>query len=148
MRKLLKDSARKAMFAKKGQGISSKFLEDEHNKSMKGRMTSFGNPNPPNKFENNWNKHTLHAIEGDGEAVIYTSKNDPTLTVEMHPLDEYDNEDETGTHYNSWYIFPAKNGKGIPNSPDVISGSGGYTKSDANKRLIEILKETDDEISN
>lgn len=143
----MKDKNRKAMWAKKGQGISSKFLEDEHNKAMNGRMTSFGNPNPPNKFENNWTRHTLHSVEGDQEAIIYRNKKDPELTVELHPMDDHldasPEDNDTEHDYNAWYIFPARNGKGIPSSPEVISESGGYTKKDAVESLMKLLKETD-----
>ncbi len=41
-------------------------------------------------------------------------------------------------------IFPAKNGKGIPNSPTVISETGGETRADALKELKKQLIETDE----
>ena len=100
--------------------------------------------------EKNWTKTTLHAVEGDGEgAIVYTSKKHPTLTVEMHPMDdEFEEDKENGyeaRHYNAWYIFPARNGKGIPSSPEILSESGGYTRKDAIEELLKQVKEIDEE---
>ncbi len=81
-----------------------------------------------------------------GEDVIYTKKKDPKLTVEMHTAWD-DSGDEHPDMF--WYIFPARNGKGIPNSPEVLSKrSGGYKKADAIEELKKQLDETDKETIN
>jgi len=95
------------------------------------------------KASRQWTKRELVADEGDRMAVIYTNKKDPKLTVEMHPMDEEmeDIDDLSETQYKAWYIFPARNGKGIPNSPTVISETGGYKRADAIKELKKELIE-------
>ena len=113
-------------------------------KSIKGSGSD-----SPDKFDGseNWIRSELDNQNGDGEgSIIYTNKHDKSLTVEMHPIedDDPDADEDNENYYNAWYIFPAKNGKGIPNSPHVVSETGGYTRKDAEKELLKVLKEEDD----
>jgi len=96
-------------------------------------------------LQGRWSKRELHSPDGDGEAVIYTNKKHPSLTVELHPIDNSDMlENEDDKVFNEWMIFPALNGKGIPNSPEVISETGGHTRADALLALKKELIETDE----
>jgi len=96
------------------------------------------------KLKGRWTKKELHSLDGDHEAIIYTNKKDPSLTVELHPLDNSDSVEEEEDIRNSWMIFPAKNGRGIPNSPTVLDESGGETRADALLELKKELIETDE----
>jgi len=93
------------------------------------------------EIEKRWDVEDLTALEGDHQVIIYTNKSDPSYTFELHPMDDNELEDESGNeledpiYHNSWYFFPAKDGKGIPNSPTVISETGGYTRKDAVKEF-------------
>lgn len=92
-----------------------------------------------------WSKKELHSEDGDHQAVIFTNKKDPSLTVELHPLDNSDSlENDDDKVRNSWMIFPAKNGKGIPNSPTVVEEFAGETRADALLELKKELIETDE----
>jgi len=95
-------------------------------------------------LQGRWNRKTLHSLDGDHEAIIYTNKKDPELTVELHPLDNSDTKEENDPFYNEWMIFPAIKGKGIPSSPEVLSESGGETRADALLALKKELIETDE----
>lgn len=103
--------------------------------------------------EKRWDKKELFADEGDHNVVIYTNKEDPNYTFEMHPMDDNELEDEDGKeledpiYHDSWYFFPAKNGQGIPNSPTVISETGGYTKKDAIREFTKDFILYDQEFS-
>lgn len=98
------------------------------------------------EVETRWNINELSSQDGDHQVIVYTNKSDPSYTFELHPMDDNETEDEDGKeldepiYHDAWYFFPAKNGKGIPNSPTVISETGGYTRKDAirefNKELI------------
>jgi len=98
----------------------------------------------------NWTMTELHSEDGDGKVIIYTNKDDPKLTVEMHPMDDdFDEDIENGyeaRHYDAWYIFPARNGKGIPSSPEILSESGGFTRKDAIDELIKQVQEVNEEL--
>jgi len=93
-----------------------------------------------------WDKKSLHSLEGDHQAVIFTNKKDPSLTVELHPFDNDDSREEDEPFRIGWIVFPAKSGRGIPTSPTVIEESGGETKADALKELKKQLIETDEDI--
>jgi len=95
-------------------------------------------------LQGRWTKKTLHSLEGDHEAIIYTNKKDPELTVELHPLDNSDTKEESEPFYNDWMIFEAIKGKGVPSSPEVLSESGGETRADALLALKKELIETDE----
>jgi len=95
-------------------------------------------------LQGRWKRKTLHSTDGDGEAIIYTNKKDPELTVELHPLDNSDTKEENEPFYNEWMIFEAIKGKGVPSSPEVLSESGGETKADALLALKKELIETDE----
>ena len=98
------------------------------------------------KLQKRWTKNELHSEEGDHKAIIFTNKKEPSLTVELHPLDNADTRDnEDDPVRNSWMIFPARNGKGIPNSPTVIEEFSGETRADALLELKKELIETDEE---
>ena len=87
----------------------------------------------------NWQRKELDSP--NGKSIIYVNKEDPSLTVEMHT--DFDEEDED----RFWYIFSARNGKGIENSPDSYSERGsGYTEKDAEKFLIKKVMMVDDEL--
>ena len=95
----------------------------------------------------NWIETKIDEPDGDHNGVVFTNKKDNALTVEMHTTDNSDNlEDDDDTVYNSWYIYPARNGKGLWNAPNGIDESSGYTRADAIKELEEILVETDEEM--
>jgi hypothetical protein len=51
--------------------------------------------------------------EDFSDHIIWQNKKDKSLTIEAHQFDEEDTI-EIGAE---WYVFPAKNGKGIPSSP-------------------------------
>ena len=90
----------------------------------------------------NWTEKELRSDEGDGKAIIFTNKKHPEYTVEMHPMDEISDDDSDNpdvVYYNAWYMFPAKNGKGIPSSPIVVSETGGYNRDDAVLELKKLL---------
>ena len=97
-----------------------------------------------NDVEKKWDKKEQYSDEGDHNVIIYTNKSEPNYTFELHPLNdniEYDESDEVpeeASMFNAWYWFPAKDRKGIPNSPSTLSETGGYTKKDA---LREFTKE-------
>jgi len=97
------------------------------------------------KLQKRWTKKELHSEDGDHKAIIFTNKKKPSLTVELHPLDNADTrEDESEPIRNSWMIFPARNGKGIPNSPTVLEEFGGENRADALLELKKQLIETDE----
>jgi len=70
--------------------------------------------------------------ESSGNSIVYKSVNNPSITVEAHKFDERETE-ELGA---KWYIYPAKNGKGIPNSPDFAD-----TRAEAMSRVKELMEE-------
>ena len=97
------------------------------------------------KLKKRWDVRLLHAEDGDHKAVIYTNKKDPSLTVELHPIDNRETlENENDKVFNEWIVFPARHGKGIPSSPTVLSESGGETRADALLALKKELIETDE----
>lgn len=95
------------------------------------------------KFEQAEKKWKLEVDNGD--TMIYRNIADPSLTVEMHhDYEEPENDDEKA--YEFWYFFPARNGKGIHNSPHVYSESGGYTQDDARQKFKKMLIDTSSEL--
>jgi hypothetical protein len=55
-------------------------------------------------------------VQNNMYAMIYQNRKDSSLTFEIHKFDARDMDE--GDSYK-YYVFPAMNGKGIPNSPDV-----------------------------
>lgn len=72
--------------------------------------------------------------ESYGNSIVFKSVNNPSITVEAHKFDERETE-EIGAR---WYIYPAKDGKGIPSSPDFAE-----TREDAMARVKELMEEFD-----
>lgn len=70
--------------------------------------------------------------ESYGNTIVYKSVNNPSITVEAHKFDERETE-EIGAR---WYIYPAKDGKGIPSSPDFAE-----TREEAMARVKELMGE-------
>ena len=103
--------------------------------------------------EKKWNKKELYSDEGDHNVIIYTNKSDPNYTFELHPMDDNEEEDEDGNeleepiYHDAWYWFPAKDKKGIPNSPSTLSETGGYNKKDALREFYKELILYDQEFS-
>lgn len=97
-----------------------------------------------NKIEKEWDKKELYSENGDHKVIIYKNKLHPSYTFEFHPMDDNETEDENGNelkepnYFNAWYWFPAKDGKGIPNSPSTMSETSGYNRENA---LNEFYKE-------
>lgn len=73
-----------------------------------------------------WTKESI------GDSIVFTNSKDPSLTYEIHLYEEYD-EDFQGDDVR-YYCFPAKDGKGIPSSPDFCE-----TKSEALKLAKEYI---------
>ncbi len=90
-------------------------------------------------------------LEGDGFYMIFRNKKSPEHTFEIHPLTdtveaeppEYPEDQE----FDAWYWFPAKNGKGLWNSPTTLSATGGYTKKDAIREFKKEFISYDQEFS-
>jgi hypothetical protein len=53
--------------------------------------------------------------EDYADHIVWQNKKDKSITVEAH----YEEPNEEDDLEGFWYIFPAKNGKGIPNSPFI-----------------------------
>lgn len=70
------------------------------------------------------------------EHIIWRSLEDSSITVEAHG--DLKRENEEGY---DWYIFPAENSKGIPNSPEVVP-----FKKDALKEVEELKKKSISEL--
>jgi len=66
----------------------------------------------------------------EGSKVWQNTKN-PKITVEIHPFEAREAK-EIGA---KWYVFPAKNGKGIPESPELAT-----TKKEALKISSRLRK--------
>ena len=65
------------------------------------------------------NKKTNWKIEADNiSMVIWRNTIDISLTIEVHRLEKDDLDYLEETIY---YVFPAKNGKGIPSSPTCFT---------------------------
>ena len=103
--------------------------------------------------EKNWTVRKLNSEDGDHQVLIYTNNKDPEYTYEFHPMDDNETEDENGKeleepiYHDAWYFFPAKNDKGIPNSPTVMSETSGYTRKDAIKEFKKEFISYDQEFS-
>lgn len=65
-------------------------------------------------------------------AIVFRSAKDPSLTVEAYSYEPATEEELV----DEWYVFPARNGKGIPSSPDLVA-----TRKEALQRAKEIMKE-------
>ena len=55
--------------------------------------------------------------EKGNNSIIWRNIVNISLTVEIHKLDNYELSELEEAKY---YVFPAKNGKGIPNSPELF----------------------------
>jgi len=105
------------------------------------------------EVEKSWTKNELVSNEGDGQALVYTNKEDPDYTFELHPLTEEEFEDADGNKLeepiltNAWYWFPAKNEKALQNSPFTLSETGGYTRQDAIREFKKDFISYDQEFS-
>lgn len=65
-------------------------------------------------------------IQNNIDGMIWQNRKDSSLTFEIHKFDSRD-----GMDYK-YYVFPAKNSKGLVNSPDLV-----MTKKEA----IDLAKE-------
>jgi hypothetical protein len=97
------------------------------------------------KIEKHWTSEgevpTIEKDDGVNFWHVFTSKEDPELTYEIHWMED-EVEADPPEHpemqvYNSWYWFDARNGKGIPNSPSVQSETGGYTIQESYEQYLE-----------
>jgi hypothetical protein len=75
---------------------------------------------------------TWKLIRNWKDSKIWESRKDPSLTLEMHQFDEPEDENLDG----KWYVFPAKDGKGIPSSPEIVE-----KKSEAIREIARLKKE-------
>jgi len=75
---------------------------------------------------------TWRKIEDRHDAIIWKNTKKPRITAEAHKFDTPDDEYLDG----KWYVFPAKNGTGIPSSPEIVE-----TKNDAKKEISELKEE-------
>jgi len=95
--------------------------------------------------EKRWRKKELFSDEGDHKVIIFTCIEHPEYTFELHPMDDNELEDEHGKeleepiYHDAWYWFPAKHGKGVPNSPTTMSETGGYTRKDVIREFTKEL---------
>jgi len=69
--------------------------------------------------------------EQDNNSIIWRNTTDISLTIEIHTLEE----DDLDTEEISYYVFPAKNGKGIPSSPTIFDN-----KKDAIKYAKSLME--------
>jgi len=105
------------------------------------------------EVEKSWTKNELISNEGDGQALVYTNKEDPDYTFELHPLTEEEFEDPDGNKLeepiltDAWYWFPTKNEKALQNSPFTLSETGGYTRKDAIREFKKDFISYDQEFS-
>jgi hypothetical protein len=76
-------------------------------------------------------KRKWENIENRKDAIIWRNRHDSSLTIEAHRFNE-ENAKEIGAN---WYVFPAKNGKGIPSSPELVT-----TKKDAIAEIQKLKK--------
>ena len=87
------------------------------------------------KFDSNsyWEEKPEQVFNGDTDSYdyIWINKKDPNYTVEVRSY----HDDELDADY--WYVFPARNGQGIPDSPDIYD-SEEEAVSEAKKLLKEL----------
>jgi len=69
--------------------------------------------------------------EDRNDAIIWRSRENRRITLEAHKFDTPEDEYLDG----KWYVFPAKDSKGIPNSPEIVE-----TKTDAIRELAKLKK--------
>ena len=78
-------------------------------------------------------KKRLKFIDKSGyDNIIFRNIKNPSVTIEAHQFDD-EAFREIGAR---WYVFPARDGKGIPDSPDMFR-----TKKEAIKRVNELKEE-------
>ena len=94
-----------------------------------------------------WQKEEVFEPETGETGYIWTNVHDPRLAVHVHTaLGEL--EDEKGEWhedaYTFWYIYPAYDDRGLPNSPDIkdseelaLKAADKYLKM-SNKELLDI----------
>jgi len=65
------------------------------------------------------------------QAIIWKNKKNPKLTIEAHRF-HWEDAESIGAE---WYVYPAKDGKGIPSSPHLTQ-----TKTDARREIARLKK--------
>jgi len=97
-------------------------------------------------IEKRWEgEETTGSLDGDGFSMVYTNKENSDYTFELHPLEDEEYEDENGKKLdepiitNAWYWFPAQDGRGLLDSPNTMSATGGYTREDAIRQFKKDL---------
>ena len=101
--------------------IKSKKITEEKNWFENKNLKDYFSEDKPEEIYNG---------ETDSYDYIWKNKKDPTYTVEVRSF----HDEELDANY--WYVYPAKDGKGIPDSPDVYD-SEEEAVSEAKKLLKE-----------
>lgn len=91
-----------------------------------------------------WKEDLTFEPETSETGYVWTSKEDPRLTVEIHTFLGED-EDEEGNLIEDaqlmWYVYPAYDDRGLPNSPAIYSD-----EEDALRTAKRLLKLSVDEL--
>src|SRR5437879_4534322 len=68
-----------------------------------------------------WEEDYSYGETGEKE-YVWTNKKDPKLTVNVHTFwsEQEDEEGKVLDDVPQWYVYPAYNGRGIPNSPNIV----------------------------